>query len=74
MFNQSICPEDDSLARSVRVFLLGMIVAFLISISISYGTSINHTASNSVVDCSNPISLGQAQDRSRNGIANACLE
>ena len=73
MFNQSVCPQDDSLARSVRVFLLGMIVAFLISISVSYGTSTNSTTGNTVVDCTNPLSLNQAQDQSRNGIANACL-
>ena len=72
MFNQSVCPHDDSLARSVRVFMLGMIVAFLISISISYGTTSNRYAGYTAVDCNNPLSVSQAQDQSRNGIATAC--
>ena len=73
MYNQSVNHQDDSFSVSVRVFLLGMAVAFLISLGISYSTSVNLNAGSSVVNCDDPVSLSRAQDQSRNGIANACL-
>ena len=73
MDNQTISYQDDSLTSTVRVFLLGMAVAFLISIAVSYSNRSDMISEHTAVDCDNPASLSSAQDRSRNGIANACL-
>ena len=73
MYNQNVNHQQDSFSVCVRVFLLGMAVAFLISLGISYSGSVDLNADSRIVNCDDPVSLSRAQDQSRNGIANACL-
>ena len=72
MQNQTIDHQDDSQTINIKLFLLGMMVAFLISIGVSISNSSTSIADHVVVDCDNIASLTEAQDRSRNGIANGC--
>lgn len=72
MINQTIDHQDDSQTINIKIFLLGMMVAFLISIGVSVSNSSTSISDHIVVDCDNTASLSEAQDRSRNGIANGC--
>lgn len=72
MQNQTIDHQDDSQTINIKLFLLGMMVAFLISIGVSISNSSTSISDHIVVDCDNTASLLEAQDRSRNGIANGC--
>ena len=72
MQNQTIDHQDDSQTINIKLFLLGMMVALLISIGVSISNSSTSIADHVVVDCDNTASLTEAQDRSRNGIANGC--
>lgn len=72
MQNQTIDHQDYSQTINIKVFLLGMVVAFLISIGLSSSNSNTLISDHAVVDCDNSASLIEAQDRSRNGIANGC--
>ena len=74
MHYQSINNQDNFKTGNLNSFILGMVIAFLISIAFSYGNSTNMDSTHAlIVDCDNPVSLSKAQDRSRNGIANYCL-
>ena len=59
-------------SHSVKIFTLGAVVAFFISIMISYNHVPFILSVSSSFDCSNQAALVMAQDRSRNGIANGC--
>lgn len=72
MQNQTIDHQDDSHTIDFKLFLLGMLVAFLISIGVSSSNSSTIISDHVVVDCENTVSVKEAQDRSRNGIANGC--
>jgi len=79
MYNQIENVELDSFTHSIKVFALGMIVAFMISIFVGSNselktgtTSGSLPKTNAVIDCNDQASLLAAQDRSRNGIANGC--
>lgn len=72
MINQTIDQQDDSQTINIKIFLLGMMVAFLISIGVSSNNSSTIISDHAVVDCENTVSVKEAQDRSRNGIANGC--
>jgi len=72
MQNQTIEHQDDLPTINIRIFLLGMMVAFLISIGVSSSNSSTLISDHAVVDCENTASVSEAQDRSRNGIANGC--
>lgn len=72
MINQTIEHQEDLQTINIKLFLLGMMVAFLISIGVSSSNSSTLISEHAVLDCDNPTSVIEAQDRSRNGIANGC--
>ncbi len=72
MYNQIENIQEDSFTHSVKLFILGMAVAFSISIFINANHVPNSLSETSSIDCNNQASLVEAQDRSRNGIANGC--
>lgn len=72
MYDQIENSGVDSFAHSVKLFMLGMLLAFTISFLISIIPAANSLAKTTSVDCENKAAFVAAQDRSRNGIANGC--
>jgi hypothetical protein len=72
MYHQIEIVEVSSFAHSIKTFMLGAVVAFIISIIISYNPVPSIMLVSSSFDCNNQAALVRAQDRSRNGIANGC--
>ena len=64
--------QDDSLTQLARGFFLGVVVASAIGIYVSYATSEDAGRYTQQVDCSDPASKIQAENRSRNGVAYHC--
>jgi hypothetical protein len=72
MYHQIENIEVNSFAHSTKIFVLGMVVAFVISIFINYIHVPSFVSASSSLDCNNQADLVRAQDKSRNGIANGC--
>jgi hypothetical protein len=72
MYHQIEIVEVSSFAHSIKKIMLGAVVAFIISIIISYNPVPSIMLVSSSFDCNNQAALVRAQDRSRNGIANGC--
>jgi hypothetical protein len=72
MYHQIENIEVSSFAHSIKTFMLGVVVAFSISIFINYNHVPSLLSVSSSFDCNNQAALVRAQDRSRNGIANGC--
>jgi hypothetical protein len=70
MYHQIENIEVSSFAHSIKTFMLGVVVAFSISINYNHVPSLLSVSSS--FDCNNQAALIRAQDRSRNGIANGC--
>lgn len=72
MYRQIESVEVSSFAHSTKIFMLGAVVAFIISFFINYNHVPSLLSVGSSLDCNNQAALVAAQDRSRNGIANGC--
>lgn len=72
MYHQIDNIKVGSFTHSTKIFVLGMLVAFIISFFINYNHMPYSLSINPSIDCSNQTALVMAQDRSRNGIANGC--
>jgi len=76
MYNQIENVELDSFTHTIKVFILGMLVAFTISIflgaNLSSESALAYPVEAKLIDCNDQASVIKAQDRSRNGIANGC--
>lgn len=72
MYHQIENIEVRSFAHSTKIFMLGVVVASIISIFINYNHVPSLLSVSSSFDCNNQAALMRAQDRSRNGIANGC--
>ena len=72
MYHQIENVEVSSSAHSTKIFMLGVVVAFIISFFINYNHVPSLLSVSSSFDCNNQAALVDAQDRSRNGIANGC--
>mgnify|MGYP000335184237 CR=1 FL=1 len=72
MYHQIDNIKVGSFTHSTKIFMSGMVVAFIISFFINYNQVTYSLSANPSFDCSNQTALVMAQDRSRNGIANGC--